>query len=108
MSLQNIDKIEHYWRNKKGSYANTIRKLLAEIARLQPIVDKLSKTADGVPMFPGMEVWTAFDFQKRIVQGRVDCNFPYMRAIGEPSESSWGRDIYSTREAAILAQGTQT
>lgn len=61
----------------------------AEVERLQAIVDKLPKTADGVPVVPGMVVW------------KSNC---------EPTNvgmllGTWVCQCYSTHEAAEAAGG---
>ncbi len=44
---------------KRGEFVAALDRQAAEITRLQAIVDKLPKTADGVPVTPGMTVWLA-------------------------------------------------
>ena len=61
-----------------------------EAKRLQAIVDKLPKTADGVPVVPGMEVW---DLSK-------PNSFPSkVNGVSAPGVG-WYECRYSTREAA--------
>lgn len=74
-----------------------------EIERLQSIVDKLPKTADGVPVTPRMQVWC-----KTPVGGVEALKLPH--ANSEESIRSgfgWVRlyQCYSTREAAESAGG---
>jgi hypothetical protein len=61
--------IATYWRNAADNYESAVLKaiaiqgryhvmeLLREVNRLRRIVDALPKTADGVPIYPGMHVW---------------------------------------------------
>lgn len=78
----------------------------AEIDRLQAIIDKLPKTADGVPVTPGMAIWPKLEFFVPNEQGGtvvlciVDTEtgeriMPYDGAAGWQPEK-----CYSTREAA--------
>ena len=78
-----------------------------EIARLQAIVDRLPKTADGVPVMPGDDVWVGPSsphccFVNGIMPGdvvRLDFHgHSYATVVGK-------KDTYSTREAAEAAGG---
>lgn len=53
-----VDTKECLARSIRMSYAPMLMKLQWKIGSLQSIVDKLPKTADGVPCFPTMIVWT--------------------------------------------------
>ena len=73
------------------------------IAELEAIVEKLPKTADGVPVAPGMKVYDK-DFQGYDVTG--------LRAMDDssmPSDAylSWPR-VYSTLAAAEAAKEATT
>lgn len=87
-------------------HRKTLLDAKAEITRLQAIVDKLPKTADGVPVVPGMDVW-------------VDPNSPHCclvahvrsdKAIainfhGNPYATiQTNKDAFSCREAAEAAR----
>jgi len=76
---------------------------LERLAELEAIVDRLPKTADGVPVTPGMEVWT--DYWSGPQHGIV-------RRLNVQLEegSCWADDeadeamLYTTREAAEVAR----
>lgn len=76
--------------------------LETEIARLREIVDKLPKTADGVPVVPGMKVYYA------IVKEDLRVRDIYASRINSssPTRFSCWSSIYSTREAAEAAAKT--
>jgi hypothetical protein len=69
----------------------------AEIERLRAIVDRLPKTADGVPMVPGLRVWIWF------VGGKIT---EAVHSGTDPKQSYWGSALwcYSTKEAAEEAK----
>lgn len=73
----------------------------AEIKRLRAIVDKLPKTADGVPVVPGDDLWSHYYNEV------IGVKMPWL-AVG-PNEDGRGQTGYdparcfSTREAAIAA-----
>jgi hypothetical protein len=74
----------------------------AEIARLREIVERLSKTADGVPMTEGMTAWVP---KSAGVIDEVTMMTAYaMNAIGTPFPAE---DCYSTRDAAEKAKDKQ-
>ncbi len=68
-----------------------------ELERLQGIVDKLPKTADGVPVVPGARVWqTPADWYGVHISMNAGS---YCGTLPEWNE------VYSTREAAKAAGG---
>ena len=79
-----------------------------EIERLQEIVDKLWKTADGVPLLPDMTVWTFSASRDNQVESAMVAGF----SDGEvkvvfPDGVRWyydPKDCYSTPEAAEAAR----
>ena len=71
-----------------------------EIERLRAIVDKLPKTADGVPVVPGMKLFFLCPFENRITSDQVFQDRPEVG--GMTIEVS---NCYSTREAAEAAGG---
>ena len=73
---------------------NTATALKDDLDRLQAIVDKLPKTADGVPVVPGMEVWVTMT---RLRQSHI------VKDWTEVDEQDWEKYFYSTREAAEAA-----
>lgn len=66
--------------------------LIAEVRRLRAIVDKLPKTADGVPITHEMQVWY-------LIAGEPEYCRLNMTIDGSP--------YYSTREAALAAHKTR-
>jgi hypothetical protein len=77
-----------------------------EITRLQAIIDRLPKTADGVPIVPGDTIW--FDIDNYSTVAGIE--------IEEPGGQWWvsfgisGAETdqcYSTREAANKAGGEE-
>ena len=84
--------------------ANCIGDLLDKIDRLQAIVDKLPKTADGVPITPGMTVWTKYwtGPRKELVDDlQVFVAEPTIWMNGEADTDQ----LYSTEAAAREAAG---
>ena len=79
------------------------RKCLNEdIERLQAIVDKLSKTADGVPVVPGMDVWLP-GYPK--YPGEVEADaYGVNPCVDWPEKLYHPCKLYSTREAAEVAR----
>ena len=80
--------------------------VLAEIERLKAIVDKLPKTADGVPVVPGMRVWR-HDWQTALGEtvSEIDgTNRVRLVGIGYMYH---GQDISSTHAAAEAAGEAQ-
>lgn len=43
------------WQNATGGDVVELANLIAEVERLRALVDKLPKTADGVPVVPGVD-----------------------------------------------------
>lgn len=95
--------------------------LKAKILQLQAIVDRLPKTADGVPVAPGMMVWTPDDLDDpSLVTGVTNFNASGCDCDGDGEESyhnagddcHWkcdrsnpANECYSTRAAAQAAGG---
>ena len=80
--------------------------LQADNARLRAIVDKLPKTADGVPVVPGMEVWAKKNPSDSTVQSFIVCQDSVWasRFGGMSRAGAWLiSKCYSTREAAEAA-----
>ena len=78
-----------------------LSKTEAEFERLQAIVDRLPKTADGVPVVPGMEVWGQFEYRCNI-ENAIVLESIYSDAV--PASQFW----YSTCEAAEAARAEVT
>lgn len=94
-----------------------IAELAAKCGRLQAVVDRLPKTADGVPVTPNMPVWCAF--RCGVVHGTAwpctgnrmfvryehainlaDDEYPVMATESDP----WREAVYSTESAALAAK----
>lgn len=90
-------------RAKCNRRSRELAALRAEIARLQAVVDKLPKTADLVPIVPGMKLW---------MPGRCGPATATLRGQFEAYPiyaEGWGMNVaggavYSTREAADVAK----
>ena len=103
-----VERLEHGASNCEddgmADKAKTLRDAAAEITRLREIVGKLPSTADGVPIVPGMKVYSAhtrtIDTEDGAFQvGRIgDC--PGHSIVPLTKEAG---PLYSTREAAALA-----
>lgn len=81
-----------------------VANLIAEIRRLQAIVAKLPKTADGVPVVPGMEVHELYPsgelFRLEVWWAGIHA---YGFRFGQHNTQYDYRNCYSTREAAGAA-----
>ena len=80
-----------------------VQLLIDRVNELQATVDTLLKTADGVPIVPGMEVWTAYWFGvcKETIEGLcVHVVEPSIWKGGEADETQ----LYSTYETAEVAR----
>lgn len=75
------------------------------IRSLCEIVEKLPVTADGVPITPGMKLWT--DNDGEIESGTITSLYPVNgeMMVGCSGWEQAPRDCYSTREAALAAAG---
>ena len=89
-----------------GSYCmkfGIIAEAADELERLSAIVEKLPKTADGVPVVPGVDnVW-----QWHSDWGWTECAVELGGCVDEHLADAYGGSIkycYSTREAALAAK----
>ena len=101
------------------SALNEIDTLRAEITRLRAIVERLPKTADGVPVTPGMLVWDGTSLTQTYDDGSPYTGFRVNRVGSEIAftrqRKSWvdveglgeitTDNLYSTRAAALAAKG---
>ena len=86
-------------------------RLVVEIERLQAIVKKLPKTADGVQISFGDELycidsqtqWTGYFTVRGAILEHVDRNEEWL-IITDCDHERWSTDCYSTREAAEKAR----
>jgi hypothetical protein len=74
-----------------GRHEASLERLQAEVDRLKAIVGKLPKTADSVPIVPGMTVYHR-DWEGNVTEERTSWAPPYPKVFG---------CCYSTREAAV-------
>ncbi len=88
-----------------------VRQLISEIERLQAIVDKLPRTADGAPVAPGMDVYfCGMDDPRSMRTETIDSVAWTWKGVWlcwRDSPLKPGRmpsDCYSTREAAEAAR----
>lgn len=83
---------------------DAIEVVLAEIKRLQAIVAKLPKTADGVPVVPGIDVWVTHQERHEPYKCTVFAvgNTALKVEVSETHKRTWvwQSACYSTREAA--------
>lgn len=105
-----MDELLPDWRERSDEITrlcSTVAEQAAELERLRAVVDRLPKTADGVPVTPGMEVWKHLKNGKAVSLGTIESIHHY-----DATTSRWPyRDqanpyelIYSTREAAEAAK----
>jgi len=120
MTDDRLGSILHHWRHKKGPAANTIHKLLGEIRdlkleqfRLQAIVNKLPKTADGVVIEQGQRLWyTVRSHPEPLWLDVGHCSHDgygwvvWGESQHESMDSVSAAFCYSTREAAEAARNT--
>jgi len=99
--LDPFEAIEAWCRELLLARENEIQSLEKKIERLRTVVDKLPKTADGVPIVPGMEVWLPGSYRypgevERDAYGVNPC-VDWPEALYHPCQ------LYSSREAARAA-----
>ena len=81
--------------------------LVAKIERLQAIVDTLPKTADGVPIHPGMTLFDKDGFSDTKVTGfQVSVSGELLCLYSPNGFDAICSGYYSTREAAEKASET--
>ncbi len=82
-----------------------INELEAEVERMQAIVAKFPKTADGVPVVLGMKVWTLGTLPHYVTVTTVELDgYIEVRIHGHTYRRATSTDCYSTREAALAAK----
>ena len=90
---------------RRPTLAERVQAALDERDRLQAIVDRLPKTADGVPVVPGMQIWPFFEIEDE--QGAVVCLCAHDGPTGEMLVDGDTMNVgkcYSTRDAAVAAR----
>ena len=81
--------------------ARLLRTLAAEVDRLEAVVARLPKTADGVPLVDGDRVWVP-DGTEYIYSHPIDTDLLYYRT--ECGVGLFASACYSTRDAALDAK----
>ena len=74
--------------------------------RLQAIVDRLPKTEDLVPIYPGLEVFTTYDSGPILVEAFHRCYSNRAWLIDTDRGPRMASECWSTREAAEKARAT--
>ena len=102
------ERLRPYWGEVGIEPIRCLRESADEIERLRAIVDKLPKTADGVPVVPGMTLYSsqnicgAFRKPEIVVSLEVYANHETSEWMDGHLEVEL---LYSTREAAEAAGG---
>lgn len=78
----------------------------AEIERLRGIVSKLPLTADGVPVVPGMVVYTAYAVEEGGVAFAL-YDTDGARIWGRGRDHFYPDELFSTREAAVATESAR-
>jgi hypothetical protein len=90
-----------------GHLAKVAYELARRLAEAEAIVAKLPKTADGVPITPGMELWGSLGWNNEPAKATLRGTYAEGYSVGTPE---WGMNVrpevecYSTREAAEAAK----
>lgn len=91
---------------KIQSAADELERLRTELAEMRHVVEKLPKTADGVPIVIGDTVWSPKLGGEPF---EVTVNLMRRKSISGSSGNTYYKDkLFSTREAAALAQEKQS
>jgi len=120
--VQMLRSIQSVHKDCSPVLSKACRSAADEIDRLQAIVDRLPKTADGIPVTPGMKVWHCANRHYGPHAGKlfesegIDARMPSPYCLGEhcysdgcQGDDGGGRtwrfeDCYSTRQAAEKAR----
>ena len=97
-AVQSAHERADYWTEQAAVF-------VGERDRLQAIVDRLPKTANGVPVVPNMRIWPFFEIEDE--QGAVVCLCAHDGPTGEMLVDGDTMNVgkcYSTREAAVAAR----
>lgn len=94
--------------NEAGHEINRHLKLLVEsrqeTVRLQAIVDRLPKTEDRVPIYPGLEVFTTYDSGPILVEAFHRCYSNRVWLIDTDRGPRMASECWSSREAEEKAR----
>lgn len=92
------------WQEDEYSAIDELREAAAEIERLQAIVSRLPRTADGMPIAPGMKLWTVFDGSDVTVNWFCRGHGTGVWLMDTDRGNRTESECYSTREAAEKAR----
>jgi hypothetical protein len=87
-----------------------LEQLRVRVEELTAIVDKLPKTADGVPITPGMQIWGKLGWNDEPARATLRGSYLDGYSVGA---LEWGmnvvpeKEVYSTREAAEAAKESE-
>lgn len=103
-AVRQLQKRALEWIEARGDLSSRLRVARTEIARLQGIVDKLPKTADGVPMVLGETYYVSPGGWAITIAVLED---KWVKPRERIDRCLWWtpQDCYSTREAAEAAKG---
>lgn len=94
-------------RDKAMILLGAVVTLSAELAKAREVIDKLPKTADGVAVVPGMELWTN---NTKAPQHWITAHGISLSPDGQPMVR-WQKNLYlakwfySSEAAALAAKG---
>ncbi len=95
-----------WWEYNRAATPAAIIDLLTRLVAAREVIAKLPRTADGVPIVPGMTVWsetpkahTVTWIHHRLVKARCECHNDELTM-----DTKEIHKVYSTREAALVAQ----
>jgi hypothetical protein len=98
--------LQEYHRRRAAEADAKLAEAEKRIGELEAIVGKLPKTADGVPIVPGMTVYevedvavcTGFNFQENAIDGE------WWEVLFGNDGFTPASEVYSTREAALASR----
>lgn len=94
------------WCHPCYTCRDLMRDAADEIDRLQAIVDRLPKTEDRVPIYPGLEAFTTYDSGPILVEAFHRCYSNRAWLIDTDRGPRMASECWSTREAAEKARAT--
>lgn len=120
LTPEELELLEYIQQNPNvGIAPQVVKLLLADLDAARGAVSALPKTADGVPIVPGMILWRVFDYgggdtYRPSEPHKMDPIAGFKVVDGAVRELTWrdgwssvaGDLLYSTHEAALAAKGT--
>lgn len=104
MTEERINMMRHATKRDTG-IGNWVHECLDEIIRLQAVVDKLPKTADGVSVVPGMKVWVRWRTPEGTIVRQWETYTMSPFGAGDGDRLHWNyAQCYSTEAAARAAK----